>query len=429
MIGNQVVDGQLYFDGCKLEELAKKYGPPLYVVSEDIIRDKCAEVKTSFLNKYPNTMAFYASKAFLTISMCKIIKEEGLGMDVVSGGELYVAIKGGINPDNIMFHGNNKTIEELKMAVTYNVGRIVVDSVDELLVLKEITEEMKKEINILFRITPNIKCNTHTYISTGQKDSKFGIPLIEEIIKEAINIAMNSKYINFKGIHFHVGSQLFDNSSHINAVKNTADLIKNIKESMDIEIEELNVGGGFGIKYIEEDEPKPLSYFIDAIMKTIYEKFNEYNLKIPRVFIEPGRWMVGEAGVTLYTIGTIKEIPEVRTYVSVDGGLPDNPRTALYTAKYSAYVPSKMNEERDKVVTIAGKCCESGDIIIWDLKVPYSIERGDILAVMSTGAYNYSMASNYNKIAKPAVVMLRNGKDRVVVRRETYKDLIALDVV
>ncbi|WP_040193696.1 diaminopimelate decarboxylase [Clostridium culturomicium] len=429
MIGNQVVDGQLYFDGCKLEELAKKYGTPLYVVSEDIIRDKCAEVKTSFLNKYPNTMAFYASKAFLTISMCKIIKEEGLGMDVVSGGELYVAIKGGINPDNIMFHGNNKTIEELKMAVTYNVGRIVVDSVDELLVLKEITEEMKKEINILFRITPNIKCNTHTYISTGQKDSKFGIPLIEEIIKEAINIAMNSKYINFKGIHFHVGSQLFDNSSHINAVKNTADLIKNIKESMDIEIEELNVGGGFGIKYIEEDEPKPLSYFIDAIMKTIYEKFNEYNLKIPRVFIEPGRWMVGEAGVTLYTIGTIKEIPEVRTYVSVDGGLPDNPRTALYTAKYSAYVPSKMNEERDKVVTIAGKCCESGDIIIWDLKVPYSIERGDILAVMSTGAYNYSMASNYNKIAKPAVVMLRNGKDRVVVRRETYKDLIALDVV
>lgn len=429
MIGNQVVEGQLYFDGCKLEELAKKYGTPLYVVSEDIIRDKCAEVKTSFLNKYPNTMAFYASKAFLTISMCKIIKEEGLGMDVVSGGELYVAIKGGINPDNIMFHGNNKTIEELKMAVTYNVGRIVVDSVDELLVLKEITEEMKKEINILFRITPNIKCNTHTYISTGQKDSKFGIPLIEEIIKEAINIAMNSKYINFKGIHFHVGSQLFDNSSHINAVKNTADLIKNIKESMDIEIEELNVGGGFGIKYIEEDDPKPLSYFIDAIMKTIYEKFNEYNLKIPRVFIEPGRWMVGEAGVTLYTIGTIKEIPEVRTYVSVDGGLPDNPRTALYTAKYSAYVPSKMNEERDKVVTIAGKCCESGDIIIWDLKVPYSIERGDILAVMSTGAYNYSMASNYNKIAKPAVVMLRNGKDRVVVRRETYKDLIALDVV
>ncbi len=429
MIGNQVVDGQLYFDGCKLEELAKKYGTPLYVVSEDIIRDKCAEVKTSFLNKYPNTMAFYASKAFLTISMCKIIKEEGLGMDVVSGGELYVAIKGGINPDNIMFHGNNKTIEELKMAVTYNVGRIVVDSVDELLVLKKITEEMKKEINILFRITPNIKCNTHTYISTGQKDSKFGIPLIEEIIKEAINIAMNSKYITFKGIHFHVGSQLFDNSSHINAVKNTADLIKNIKESMDIEIEELNVGGGFGIKYIEEDEPKPLSYFIDAIMETIYEKFNEYNLKIPRVFIEPGRWMVGEAGVTLYTIGTIKEIPEVRTYVSVDGGLPDNPRTALYTAKYSAFVPSKMNEERDKVVTIAGKCCESGDIIIWDLKVPYSIERGDILAVMSTGAYNYSMASNYNKIAKPAVVMLRNGKDRVVVRRETYKDLIALDVV
>ena len=228
MIGNQVVDGQLYFDGCKLEELAKKHGTPLYVVSEDIIRDRCSEVKTSFLNKYPNTMAFYASKAFLTISMCKIIKEEGLGMDVVSGGELYVAIKGGINPENIMFHGNNKTIQELTMAVTYGVGRIVVDSVDELLVLKEITEEMRKRVNILFRITPNIKCNTHTYISTGQKDSKFGIPLIEDIIKEAINIAMDSKYINFKGIHFHVGSQLFDNFSHVRAVENTADLVKNI---------------------------------------------------------------------------------------------------------------------------------------------------------------------------------------------------------
>lgn len=429
MIGNSIVDGQLYFDGCKLEALAKKHGTPLYVVSEDIIRDKCAEVKTSFLSKYPDTMAFYASKAFLTISMCKIIKEEGLGMDVVSGGELYVALKGGISPDKIMFHGNNKTIQELQMAVGYNVGRIVVDSVDELLVLREITDEMKKEINILFRITPNIKCNTHKYISTGQKDSKFGIPLIEEVIKEAIHIAMNSEFINFKGIHFHVGSQLFDNASHVNAVENTADLIKNIKETLGVEIEELNVGGGFGIKYIEEDEPKPLSYFTDAIMDTIYKRFNEYDLRIPKVFIEPGRWMVGEAGVTLYTVGTIKEIPEVRTYVSVDGGLPDNPRTALYTAKYSAFVPGKINEERDKVVTIAGKCCESGDIIIWDLKVPGSIERGDILAVMSTGAYNYSMASNYNKIAKPAVVMLKNGKDRVVVRRETYKDLIALDVV
>ncbi len=328
-----------------------------------------------------------------------------------------------------MFHGNNKTTAELKMAIEYSVGRIVVDSLDELQVLDDLANEANKVVDILFRITPNIDCNTHKYISTGQKDSKFGIPLDDEIIKEAITIATTSRNINFRGIHFHVGSQLFDNSSHLKAIENAIRLMKKLKNDLDIEIEELNVGGGFGIKYLESDKPKSLSYFIDAIMEAIKKKTYENGLKMPKIFIEPGRWMVGEAGITLYTVGTIKDIPGVRTYVSIDGGLPDNPRTALYTAKYQAYLANKMDNERNKTVTIAGKCCESGDILIWDLMVPHSIERGDILSVMSTGAYNYSMASNYNKIPKPAVVMIKDGQERIIVRRESYEDLISMDVI
>jgi len=422
-------NGSLYFSGCEVEKLAEKYGTPLYVVSEDIIRLRCKEIRDSFLKKYINTKAFYASKAFLTMEMCKIVREEGLGVDVVSGGELFVALKGGINPKNILFHGNNKTRGELVMAIEKGVGRIIVDSVDELILLNDLAFEYNKIADILFRITPNIDCKTHKYISTGQKDSKFGIPLNSEIIKEAINTAVNSKNLKFRGIHFHVGSQLLDNSNHLQAIENTALLMRDINEDMGVQIEELNVGGGFGINYVDSDKAKPLSYFVDAIMDKIHTKCIEYDLKVPKVFIEPGRWLVGEAGITLYTLGTIKEIPQVRTYVSVDGGLPDNPRTALYDAKYEAYIASKLNCERNTMVTIAGKCCESGDVLIWDLMVPQNIERGDILAVMSTGAYNYSMSSNYNKIPRPAVVMLRHGIDRIVVNRENYEDLIAKEVV
>ncbi|MEG0775067.1 diaminopimelate decarboxylase [Clostridium sp.] len=429
MFGIENRDGTLYFSNCNVEKLAEKYGTPLYVISEPSIKNKCKEVRDSFLNKYPNTKAFYASKAFLTLEMGKMIKDEGLGLDVVSGGELFVALKAGVDPKNIMFHGNNKTRGELIMAIERGVGRIVVDSVDELILLDELACEQNKIVEILFRITPNIDCNTHKYISTGQKDSKFGIPLNEEIIKAAISKAVKSVNIKLRGIHFHVGSQLFDNSNHLKAIENATLLMKNLKEEMNVVIEELNVGGGFGIKYVESDNTKPLSYFVDAIMEKVSEKCSEYNLSIPSIFIEPGRWIVGEAGITLYNIGTVKEIPEVRTYVSVDGGLPDNPRTALYHAKYEAYIATKLNYERDKTVTIAGKCCESGDVLIWDLLVPKSIQRGDILAVMSTGAYNYSMSSNYNKIPRPAVVMVNHGEERIIVKRESYEDLIAMEVI
>ncbi len=259
MLQNSIKEGNLYFYGCNVQELAQKYDTPLYVISEDCIRNKCKELKESFIEKYPNTKAFYASKAFLTLEMCKIMKEEGMGIDVVSGGELFVAIRAGIDPKDIMFHGNNKTTAELKMAIEYSVGRIVVDSLDELQVLDDLANEANKVVDILFRITPNIDCNTHKYISTGQKDSKFGIPLDDEIIKEAITIATTSRNINFRGIHFHVGSQLFDNSSHLKAIENAIRLMKKLKNDLDIEIEELNVVGGFCIKYLESDKPKSRS--------------------------------------------------------------------------------------------------------------------------------------------------------------------------
>ncbi|MBM7616437.1 diaminopimelate decarboxylase [Alkaliphilus hydrothermalis] len=410
------------FDHCDTVELANQYGTPLYVVSENLIREKCRAIKEEFLMKYPNTKAAYASKAFLTLAMCKIIEGEGLGLDVVSGGELYTAIQADFPMEKIMFHGNNKSYEELEMAVANNVGRIIVDNFFELEMLEDICSSQKKKVNILFRITPEVEGNTHSYITTGQKDSKFGIPLQEKIIESAVIQVTKSSYIDLKGFHFHVGSQLFDQQSYTKAIATAVKLMETLYIKYGFVTEELNTGGGFGINYTNE-ETMPIHYFVDYIMEAIEIGCREANLKIPTIIIEPGRWIVGEAGITLYTLGAIKEIPEVRTYVSVDGGLPDNPRPALYQAKYKAIVANKINEAADKVVTIAGKCCETGDILIWDLLVP-TIEAGDILAVLNTGAYNFSMASNYNRLPRPAVALISDGEPQVIVERETYQHLI-----
>ncbi len=421
-------DGNLIFGGCNTVELAKEYGTPLYVISEEIIRGKCEQIREEFLYKYENTRAAYASKAFLSLAMCKIIEREGLDLDVVSGGELYTALKADYPTEKIFFHGNNKTIDELYMAIENNVGRIVVDNLYELELINGIGEDLNKKTKILYRITPGVESDTHDYISTGQKDSKFGIPLNENVIFEAIKNAINYKNIELMGFHFHVGSQLFNNNSHLGAVENVMLLVKEAKERLGFITKEINTGGGYGIYYYEGDTPKPIDYFTDSIMEKIYEKCNEFNLDKPTVIIEPGRWIIGEAGITLYTIGAIKDIPNIRTYVSVDGGLPDNPRPALYGAKYDALVANKANEEKNNTVTIAGKCCETSDILIWDLKIP-SIESGDILAVFGTGAYNYSMANNYNRIPKPAVVLVKSGYSEVIVERENYDDLIDKDRV
>ncbi len=415
------------FAECDTVYLAKKYGTPLYVVSEDYIMDRIEEIKKGFMKKYDNTGVVYASKAFLTKEMARIIKREGIGMDVVSGGELFTAMEVNFPPEKIVFHGNNKTLDELEMAVDYGVGRIVVDNLYELKLLNHIAKEYNKKVDILYRITPGINSHTHKYIQTGQVDSKFGIPTNGDKIFKAIEKAMNLENINLLGFHFHIGSQLLDNITYLKAIKTVTKLMKEVKIKYGFETKELNTGGGYGIQYGEGEKRNPISFYTDPIMREIAKNCKAYGLKMPKITIEPGRWIVGEAGITLYTVGSIKEIPGIRTYVGVDGGMADNPRPSLYEAKYDGIIANKANENPSQVVTIAGKCCESGDILIWDLKVP-KIETGDILGVFSTGAYNYSMASNYNKIPRPAVVMVRDGVDRLIVRRETYEDILKNEI-
>ncbi|NLX61968.1 MAG: diaminopimelate decarboxylase [Tissierellia bacterium] len=419
--------GNFIFAGCDTVELAKKYGTPLYVISEDFIIERCREIREDFLEKYSNTMAVYASKAFLTKEMARIIKREGLGMDVVSGGELYTAMEVDFAMDKIVFHGNNKSIDEIEMAVKNGVGRIVVDNIRELDLIESIASKYQKRVGIQFRICPGVDVHTHKYIQTGQLDSKFGIPLADNTIKKAVKKALDCKYIKLLGFHFHIGSQIHENHGYSLAVRKVVSLIKELKDEYGFITRELNTGGGYAIGYKDEEDRKNLSYYTDAIMNTLEQECSKHNLHRPLVIIEPGRWIVGEAGITLYTIGAIKEIPGIRTYVSVDGGMTDNPRPSLYEAKYEAFVANKYEEKAVKKVTVAGKCCESGDILIRDLKVP-QIEPGDILAVLATGAYNYSMASNYNRIPRPAVVMISKGKDRLIVRRESYEDLLRNEI-
>lgn len=415
------------FAGCDTVQLAKKYGTPLYIMSEDYIKDRCKEIREDFLERYSNTRAVYASKAFLTKEMARIIKREGIGIDVVSGGELYTAIQVEFPMEKVIFHGNNKSYDEIELAIDNNVGRIVVDNLRELDLIEEIGSKYDKIIKVLFRISPGIESHTHKYIQTGQVDSKFGIPLDNRTISEAMEKVMKLEFVELLGFHFHIGSQISENTNHIKAIDIITKLMKKVKNDYGFVTKELNTGGGYGIHYAEDEKRKPLAYFTDSIMKEIGKRCNEYELETPIVIIEPGRWLVGESGVTMYTIGAIKEIPGIRTYVSVDGGMPDNPRPSLYEAKYEGIIANKSSQDLTDIVTIAGKCCESGDILIWDLEVP-KIESGDMLAVLSTGAYNYSMSSNYNRILRPAVVMLSEGKDRIIVKRETYKDLLRNDI-
>ncbi len=419
---------QEHFEFCSVDMvyLAQKHSTPLYVMSQDIIEEKLQYIKENFLEKHSNTYAYYASKAFLTKAMVKILKKSEMGIDVVSYGELYTALEAGMNPDKIMFHGNNKSKDDLEFALERGVGRIIVDGISELKLLIHLAGK-KYTTKILLRISPNVEAHTHKYISTGQLDSKFGLPIDSKYLEEAIEIAIGATNIEFKGFHFHVGSQLFDNEAHIKSTQKAMELIRDVKSKYGHEIEDLDVGGGFGVRYTSEDEVMPLEYFTDAIMETVETLSKEYNLKRPKVYIEPGRYVVADAGLTLYTIGSIKNIDNVRKYICIDGGMVDNPRPALYQSKYSACIANKMYEEKTELVTVAGKCCESGDVLIWDIELPIA-ERGDILAVMGTGAYNYSMSSNYNKLLRPAVVMLHDGEDRLMVQRETYQDLIKNDL-
>ncbi|MBN7773215.1 diaminopimelate decarboxylase [Clostridium aminobutyricum] len=424
---NEVKNGILYFDGCDTVELAQKYGTPLYVFSETDIVNRFNELKKCFIERYENTRVAYAAKAFCTIAMCKLAAREGMCIDVVSGGELYTAIQAKFPPEKIEFNGNNKQADELAMAIDYGIGRIIIDGLQELSLIESICKEKGKKVQVLYRITPGVKSDSHDYIVTGKKDSKFGIPLDEHVIFPAVEAAIQSEYVDFLGFHFHVGSQLFDNTSHLQALEIVLFLINSVKERFHYDVTELNIGGGFGVTYTSE-ERKPFEYFLDPMMHRIEEFFSHLGIKRPAVVIEPGRSIVAEAGLSLYTIGSIKDIEGVRKYVSIDGGMTDNIRPALYQAVYAGIVANKADQPKNDKVTICGKCCESGDILIRDIDIAEPAS-GDIFAIFSTGAYGFSMASNYNKNAIPAVVLVKEGCDELIVKRQSYEHMLQNELV
>lgn len=413
----------LYVDGVSTMDLAETYGTPLYVYSEDRILNQLSEIRSRFLDKYPKTHAAYACKAFCTLYMCRLLKSEGFWLDVVSGGELYTAIKAGFPADRIEFNGNNKTLDELEMALDYGVERIVVDNVQELYEVESLYRSHGRTVKVLFRITPNVITDTHAYISTAKKDSKFGIPLDDKILYPVIEYAIKSETIDFLGFHFHVGSQLLNTKAHLTALEVVLGLILETKKRFDFTIKDFNMGGGFGIKYVEGDAPLSISDFVDPLMSRLDTFCADHKLERPHVSMEPGRFIVGDAGIQLYTIGNIKEIPGVKTYVSIDGGMTDNLRPGLYGAKYNAAIANKMTHEAAGPVAISGKCCESTDILIQSVSLPKP-EKGDILSVFSTGAYGYAMANNYNKIRIPAVVVIKDGAPDLIVRRQSYDDML-----
>ena len=425
----EIKDNVLHIGGVNTLDLVKKYKTPLYVFDEELIRSKCREYIKSFKVKENGNKVAYAGKAFLTKYMCKLVCEEGLCLDVVSGGELYTAYKAGMPMENILFHGNNKTVDEVKLGIELGVGRFVVDNFYELDLIEKFCLENNKTQKIYFRVTPGIDAHTHKYIRTGQIDSKFGFALINGDFYKAVEKVKQYKNIELVGIHAHIGSQIFEIKPFLDEVEIMLKLLKEVNENnVNINLTEVDLGGGIGVYYTEEDKPKTISEFCEAIINKADEVCEELNIKRPTLLIEPGRSLVANAGSTIYTVGSIKEIKNVRTYVSVDGGMTDNIRPSLYQADYECGIVNKINKTgHNHKVTIAGKCCESGDILISDTEIG-DINSGDILITTTTGAYGYSMASNYNKIPKNPVVFVQNGEDKLACKRQSYEDLLALEV-
>lgn len=421
-------NGHLTIGGCDTVELAKQYGTPLYVLDENTIRNTIRSYVNSFKEYYNgNGMPLYASKALSCKELCRIANEENIGLDVVSGGEIYTALQAGFPMEKVHFHGNNKTPDEIRFALKSKVGKFVVDNLYELELLNQIAEEMGVVANISFRIKPGVDAHTHNFIRTGQIDSKFGFALETGEAYNAVKEAIKLENVCLKELHCHIGSQIFDIEPFVTAAEIMMDFIGKIKSEINVVISELNLGGGFGIMYTSNDEPVPYQNYMEKVSVAVKAKSEEYGLPVPYIYIEPGRSVVGESGITLYTVGGKKEIPNARTYVSVDGGMTDNIRYALYQSEYTVVNAGKANLEPNEVVTVAGKCCESGDLVQEHTKVA-EVQVGDTLAVLSTGAYNYSMSSNYNRIPRPAMVMVKDGKSRIIVKRESYEDIVKNDI-
>lgn len=418
--------GNMEIGGCDVVKLAEKYETPLYVIDEETLRSICKDYKQAFL-KYPKTRMMYASKALCTSAISKILDEEGFGFDVVSGGEIYTVYKTGVNMSNVLFNGSNKSFDELSLALDVGVGRISVDNFFELALLDEIAQSKGKIADILLRITPGIECHTHEYIQTGHLDSKFGFDLTQ--IDDAVELIQNEyKNIRLHGLHAHIGSQIFETSIYPDEIEILAREIARLDEKFGLKLDEINIGGGLGVKYTQKDVP-PSTYEIgELIVNKLNEVISKYNIDTPTIFLEPGRSIISTSGVTLYTLGSSKQVPHGTKYVAIDGGMADNPRPSMYQAEYMAEIANKKENAKLEKVTIAGRFCESGDILIKDIELPEPSE-GDILCVYNTGAYNYSMASNYNRVQKPAMVLVNNSQSDIIINRETLDDLVRHDVI
>ena len=420
--------GNLALGGYDVAEAAREYGTPLYLMDEGLIRENCRVYNQSMQDYYGgNGIVLYASKALSCKQIYRIMKEEHMGVDVVSGGELYTALSAGFPAERIYFHGNNKTEAELRYALQSGVGRIVVDNKFELELISRIARESSKTVSISFRIKPGIDAHTHSFVQTGQIDSKFGVALETGEAEEIIVQASKMSGVKVVGVHCHIGSQIFELAPFELAAEKMMNFIGDLKEKYGIEIKELNLGGGFGIKYTQDDTPIDYDKYIQAVSAVVKKTAEQRGVELPYIVMEPGRSIVCSAGMTVYTVGAVKEIPNVRTYLSVDGGMGDNPRYILYESEYDAAAVQNPRGEKTLTATVAGKCCESGDILVKDAQLP-QMNAGDLLAVLATGAYNYSMASNYNRIPRPPIVMIKNGKPYVAVKRETYEDLVSNDI-
>jgi diaminopimelate decarboxylase len=429
LLGTQRVNGNgaLEVGGCDTVRLARKYGTPLYLLDEECLRQACRDYRRAFESRYPNVHISFSSKAFTTAAVCRIVDQEGLGVDVSSGGELHTALRAGIAPDRIFMHGSNKSRAEIEMAVVNGVGRLGIDHLDEIDALQEVAGQHGAELNVLIRVAPGVTADTHTHIQTGKVDTKFGFSLAGGAAIEAAAKVLKAPNLRLRGTNCHIGSQILDLDPFREAAAMMVDFAAQVRDSLGITFGDLDLGGGIGVHYRQGDQPPSLDKYAEAVTSAVKERCQLRGLPLPRLIQEPGRRLVGEAGTTLYTVGVVKEITGVRTYVSVDGGLSDNPRPALYDAKYDAIVANKAQQPRTYAVTVAGKHCET-DTLIVDLKVP-EICPGDILAVQTTGAYNYSMASNYNRLPRPAAVLVSNGRADLIVRRETLADLVRCDRV
>ena len=406
--------------GCDLVDLAKKYGTPLYVIDEATLRGICRDYKSAFKD-YKNIKMMYASKALCTSAIAKILDSEGFGFDTVSAGEIYTVKNAGVDMSKVLFNGNNKSESELELALDYKVGRFSVDNFCEAELLNKVAAQKEVVADVLLRITPGIECHTHDYIQTGQIDSKFGFDLSQ--VDEIVELIQNQyKNLRLKGLHAHIGSQIFELKSYYDEVEILVKEIARINKKFGLNLSEMNIGGGLGVKYTSKDVPPSIEELADAVT----ESMKKYSVEIPTIYIEPGRSIISTSGVTLYTVGSSKQVPNGRKYVAVDGGMADNPRPSMYQAEYVAEVANKIHTEDKEIVTIAGRYCESGDILINEIELP-KLDAGDILCVYNTGAYNYSMASNYNRVEKPAMVLVNNSHSDIIVYRERLEDLVSHD--